>query len=219
MLVTCWSAKGGSGTTVVAAALASTLSARHGRCLLVDLAGDLPAALGLPDPGDAHPGVAGWLTAWPSVPADGTGRCEMPVHDGLALLPRGEGPLPDTGAHALLAALAGDPRPVVIDAGLMTGDSNAVALRLAAGSDQSLLVVRPCYLALRRALTAPLRATGVVVVSEEGRALGPADVEACLALPIRAEVRVAPEIARAVDSGLLSRRLPRGLARALSGVV
>ena len=49
MLIACWSAKGGAGTTVVTAALGLVLARRHpAGALLVDLAGDLPAALGLP---------------------------------------------------------------------------------------------------------------------------------------------------------------------------
>ena len=49
MLITCWSVKGGSGTTVIATSLALLFAKRQG-ALLVDLAGDVPAALGLPDP-------------------------------------------------------------------------------------------------------------------------------------------------------------------------
>ena len=45
----CWSAKGGSGTTVIAAALALVLSQR-GATTVVDLAGDLPAAWASPNP-------------------------------------------------------------------------------------------------------------------------------------------------------------------------
>ena len=48
--------------------------------------------------------------------------------------------------------------------------------------------MRPCFLALRRALAAPVRASGVVVVAEEGRALGSADVADALGLPVRLEV-------------------------------
>ena len=60
MLITCWSSKGGSGTTVVAAALAHLLAAEADGALLVDLGGDLPAALGLPEP---HEGLTGWSRA------------------------------------------------------------------------------------------------------------------------------------------------------------
>nr|MBA2279690.1 hypothetical protein [Acidimicrobiia bacterium] len=48
MLISCWSTKGGSGTTVVAAALALVFARTTGDALLADLAGDQPAALGLP---------------------------------------------------------------------------------------------------------------------------------------------------------------------------
>ncbi len=56
MVTLCWAAKGGSGTTVVAASLA--LNSTH-PSLLVDLDGELPVALGLSDPD--RPGVAEWL--------------------------------------------------------------------------------------------------------------------------------------------------------------
>ena len=47
MLTICWAAKGGSGTTVFAVAKAITSPTP---ALLVDLAGDAMAVLGLPDP-------------------------------------------------------------------------------------------------------------------------------------------------------------------------
>ncbi len=72
MVTACWSLKGGSGTTVVAAGLALSIQRRIGRpVLLVDLAGDLPAALGLPEP--TGPGVAEWLAAGPAVPPEAGG--------------------------------------------------------------------------------------------------------------------------------------------------
>ncbi len=66
-----------------------------------------------------------------------------------------------------------------------------------------------------RALAAPLRPSGVVLVSEPGRALGAKDVEDVLGVPVRAEVTVEAAVARAVDAGLLASRLPRSLERAL----
>ena len=54
----CWSVKGGSGTTVVAATLALSCPTDS---LLVDLDGELPAVLGLPEP--AGQGVADWLAS------------------------------------------------------------------------------------------------------------------------------------------------------------
>ena len=47
MITVCWAAKGGSGTTVVAAAMA--LAWRR-PTLLIDHAGGVPAVLGMPEP-------------------------------------------------------------------------------------------------------------------------------------------------------------------------
>ena len=183
MLVACWSVKGGSGTTVVAAALGMMLASAGPRgATLVDLGGDLPAALGVPEP--EGPGVAQWLDAGAGVAADALRRLETEVGGGLALVARGGGPMPDAGG----------------------GDGHA---------GLSLLVLRPCYLALRRALAAPLRPSGVVLVTERERSLGRRDVEDVLGVPVRAEVAWDPVVARRVDAGLLAGNLPRTLERAL----
>ena len=206
MLITCWSSKGGSGTTVVAAALATLLATEATAALLVDLGGDLPAALGLPEP---HGGLTGW--------AEGDDLTRLEVEGGLRLrlLPRGAGPLPVGIGPALAATLAEQPS-VVVDAGVIDGSTPAgVALELAAAATVSLLVLRPCFLALRRAVAAPLRASGVVLVSEPDRVLGAADVEAALGAPVVAVVPWDPAVARRVDAGLLGSAVPRGLARAL----
>jgi hypothetical protein len=212
VLVACWAAKGGSGTTVVSVALALVLARSSPTgSLLVDLDGDVPAVLGIPEP--SGPGIAGWLAAGDSVPPDALRRLEMAVAGGVSLLPAG-GPLPDVGDRGdVLATLLGvDARPVVVDCG-----TNPVGARLAvaAAASRSLLVVRPCYLAMRRALAAPLRPSGIVLVDEPGRALGPDDVGAVLGVAIRAVVPCDPRIARAVDAGLLVDRLPSSMVRAL----
>jgi len=211
MLLACWSAQGGSGTTVVSVALA-LLEARlaPAGALLVDLAGDVPAALGLPD--EPSDGVAAWLAAGPTVPPDALHRLEVPGGEHLALLPRGGEPLEPARADALAALLAADDRPVVVDCGALREE---VAVTVAAAATRSLLVTRPCYLALRRALAAPIRPSEVVLLSEPGRALGRTDVEQCLGVPVTAEVAVDPAVARAVDAGVLALRLPRRLAREL----
>ena len=73
MLIACWAAKGGAGTTVVATALARLLAGgAPGGALLADLAGDVPAVLGLADP--AGPGLAAWLAAGEDVPPEPTSR-------------------------------------------------------------------------------------------------------------------------------------------------
>jgi hypothetical protein len=215
VLVACWSAKGGSGTTVVAAALAAVLArSSSSGAVLVDLAGDVPAVLGLPEPDG--PGVAGWLAAGAAVPPDALGRLEVPAVDGLTVLPQG-GLLPEApGRGEVLAALlAADARPCVVDCG-----SAPVGPRLAvaAAAAHSLLVLRPCYLALRRAVASPIRPSAAILVEEGGRSIGRRDVEAALGVPVRAVVAHDPKIARAVDAGLLAGRLPGVLQRPLRHV-
>jgi len=217
VLIACWSPKGGSGTTVVATALGLILAGSEGSSLLVDLAGDVPATLGLPEP--AGPGLCEWLAAGADVPGDALSRLEVDAAPGLRLLPRGQGPSgplsgehSPSGAAALVSALGVERRPVVVDCGRADGGA---ALAVAAEASLSLLVLRPCYLALRRALAAPLRPSGVVLVAEQGRSLGRRDVEEVLGVPVRAEVAYDAAVARAVDAGLLSRRVPRALERSL----
>lgn len=211
MLVACWSSKGGSGTTVVAASLALLLARRSpAGALLADLGGDAPAALGVADP--AGPGLAGWLAAGPDVPPDALARLEVPTDHGLALLPRGDGPLTAGRGDVLAALLTGDPRPVVADCG---AEPDGVAHAVAASATRSVLVTKACFLSLRRALSATIRPSEVILVTEPGRSLSRLDVEDCLGAPVVAEVAVDPAVARAVDAGLLATRLPRGLARDL----
>lgn len=85
----------------------------------------------------------------------------------------------------------------------------------------SLLVSRPCYLALRRALHegATSNASGVVVVSEPGRALDCNDIAAVLGLPVITTIPLRADIARAVDAGVLAARLPEPLAIAASQIL
>ena len=213
MLIACWSPKGGSGTTVVSAALALVLSTSTGPTLLADLAGDVPAALGLSGPDG--PGLTDWLAAGPDVPEDALARLEVEVGPRLRLLPRGVAGIEAEAlgrASALATALAADRRSVVADCGRA---ATGPGLVLAAGASVSLLVLRPCYLALRRAEAAPIRPSGVILVTEQGRSLTRRDVEEVLGVPVRAEIPYEPAVARAVDAGLLATRVPRNLERLL----
>jgi hypothetical protein len=220
MLVSCWSAKGGSGTTTVVGARSEDLAERgDDGALLVDLGGDLPAALGVPEPDG--PGLTDWLAAGPAVPADSLARLEVRLGPGLRLLPRGRGGLvAPARAEVLAEVLASDLRPVVIDVGVVTADGTGgaaadVARLLAGAATQSLLVTRSCFLSLRRALALPLRPSGIVLLVEEGRALGMRQIEDVLGVPVIAEVGIEPAVARAVDSGMLGARVPRNLERSL----
>jgi hypothetical protein len=201
-VIACWSAKGGAGTTVVAAALALRLARHPTGALLVDSAGDAPAVLGLPEP-DA-PGLADWLRS--DGRDDLTGVATGP---GLAVVSRGTGPLPIDRAEVLARALDRLNRPVVIDCGTVP---QGVAAQMAGRADESLLVTRPCYLALRRVVSLPLpRPTGVIVIHEPGRVLSAEDVATAVGAPVVAEINLDPAVARAVDAGLMSARLPRSL--------
>jgi hypothetical protein len=214
-LLTLWSPKGGSGTSVLAAACSLVL-ARHGGARLVDLAGDQPAILGLgAEPGT---GVADWLAVGVGAPSDALDRLVVEVAADLVLLPRGAeqsllAPVAAAEAGAALAvALRDGPITTVVDAG--TADAPA-ARALLEVSDVSIVVLRECYLALRRAARLPLvgRAAGVIVVQEPGRALSPREISDVLGRATLARVPLRDAVARAVDAGSLPARLPEPLAR------
>ena len=204
-MIICWAAKGGSGTTVVACALAVS-SPRAKSSLLVDLGGDCPTALGLDEP--TGPGVAEWMAS-PTAGASELARLAVSVRDQVRLIPCGAGVPPDDQWARLAVALGGFEN-VIIDAG--TG-CPSTALREAA--QQSLLVIRPCFIAIRRAQQLNSRPTGIVLVDEPGRALTSRDIESALGVPVVAEVRLDPAVARAVDAGLLLARLPKSLSVSL----
>ena len=137
----------------------------------------------------------------------------MPVIENLDFLPLGEpDAMPATLDTGFLSGGCDRYDTVIIDAGTrpVTGCDTAATM---------LLVTRPCYLALRRAIDTPLRPCGVVLINEPGRALTATDIEAVLGRPIVATIPYDVAISRAVDSGLLTSRVPRMLARALRHLV
>jgi hypothetical protein len=216
MVTLCWAAKGGSGTTVVAAALALS-SPRPS--LLVDLDGEIPAVLGLPEPD--RPGVAEWLASDASV--DHLAELLVDIGPRAWLLPwqaatsdhRHETVAGDATRWATLGRWLHDWSnqwgcDVTIDIGTRIPPE-----ALASCADRSLLVTRPCYLSLRRAVRSACRPTGVVLVDEPGRSPGQRDVEHALGVPVEAIVGLDPAVARAVDAGLLASRIPRVMTRAL----
>ena len=200
MITLCWAAKGGSGTTVVTATLAL---ASRAPTLLVDLAGDLPVALGLPD--HHGPGIGEWSGS--TAPADRLDALRVPLTPTLDLLPRGRvapaGRWDELGDH-----LAGAAQAVFVDAG-----TAAAPTALRGHADRTLLVTRGCYLAVRRAVAAGDVGDGIVLVEEPGRALGADDLEAALGVPVVSRVLLDPAVARAVDAGLLLAKLPGAYRR------
>ena len=223
MLIACWSVKGGSGTTVVATALALLLArSTQSGVVLADLGGDVPAACGVPEP--LGPGLLDFAAAG-DAPTDAFDRLETRVTPNLALIHAGAETL-DAGAAVAVRALSSSDgervaaalaehyrgASVVVDCG---PPGNACGNAVAAAAGLSLLVLRPCYLALRRAAQSELRPSGVVLITEPGRSLGASEVSDVLGVPVRAEVPYDPAVARVVDAGLLSTRVPRCIERAL----
>jgi hypothetical protein len=242
MVIACWSVKGGSGTTVTAACLAVVAAREAGQMtLLVDLAGDAPAALGVDRSTDV--GVVDWLAAAKTVVAPGAGpwtsievgrsapgdgpagleALESRVDDRLSVLARGAGStdsVSEASGVLLAKRLRADGRTVVVDAGTRPPEATDGATEeVIADADRSLLVIRPCYLALRHVTRSTRRIDGVILVTEPGRSLGAADVASVTGAPVVAQVPFEPQIARVVDAGLLCSRMPRGVERTLRAVV
>ena len=204
-MILCWAAKGGSGTTVVACAMALGVPRRQ-TATLVDLSGDSTTALGMDEP--SGPGVMDWLAS-PTAGDEELDRLSITIRDEVRLLPRGRGSAPEAEWSRLVAGLARLSN-VIIDAG-----TGCPPTQLHQAAEHSLLVTRPCFIAIRRAQQLDIRPTGVVLVDEPGRALTSGDVEHALAVPVVAVVHLDPAVARAVDAGLLIARLPRSLTLSL----
>jgi hypothetical protein len=200
---------------VFAAACALVL-ARGPGVRLVDLAGDQPAILGLGT--DGGRGVGDWLALGPGAPTDALDRLAVEAVPGVTLVPSGDepaalAPRPAAEAGAALAvALRDAPVPTLVDAGTAQEPAARALLEVA---DVTLVVVRGCYLTLRRAVRHPAlgRAAGIVVVEEPGRAIGAREIADVLGRPVVARVPARDAIARAVDAGVLAHRLPDVIAR------
>lgn len=213
-MIVCWSVKGGSGTTVVSAALAFALSAKHSSNVrIIDLAGDIPAAIGMAQP--SGPGITEWL-ADDQADFNVLENLVVPVTPLVGVIPRGNLTVRTASPHrleTLAQAVQLSALTTVVDAGSGEGASP-----IAQHASLSVLVIRPCYLALRRASMLDHTPHAVVLINEPGRALGKADVESVVGAPVLAEISLDPAIARAVDAGLLAGRVPMLLAQQLANV-
>lgn len=100
---------------------------------------------------------------------------------------------------------------VIIDAGTVTHKPAGPAV----------MVVRPCYVALRAAVAIHARSAGpdaAIIIEEHGRALSQDDARDTILCPTVAGISAdtALAIARAIDAGILGQRLPRALRIALA---
>ena len=212
-MIVCWSVKGGSGTTVVASTIALMRAAESQRgALLVDLAGDVPAVLGLAE--SSGPGINDWFANCDHGSRMTLQSIAIQATANLQIIARGLKQL-ETNANftELCAALKTFDLPIIVDAGCGLPSPD-----LLAHASSSLLVTRPCYLSLRRAAQLSVSPTGIVLINEAGRALGKHDVEAVIGAPVVAEIDFDSAIARAVDAGLLASRIPTIMSKQLAAV-
>ena len=212
-MIVCWSVKGGSGTTVVASTIALMRAAESQRgALLVDLAGDVPAVLGLAE--SSGPGINDWFANCDHGSRMTLQSIAIQATANLQIIARGSKQL-ETNANfsELCAALKSFDLPIIVDAGCGLPSPD-----LLANASSSLLITRPCYLSLRRAAQLSVSPTGIVLINEAGRALGKHDVEAVIGAPVVAEIDFDAAIARAVDAGLLASRIPTIMSKQLAAV-
>jgi hypothetical protein len=205
----CWTVKGGSGTTVFASALALMLAERNGKATIIDFAGDVPSVLGMAEP--VGRGIRDWMATSDRDPAH-FDNLRVSATSRLSVVPVGSAAAFDDSAFEDLVAASDD--HTVIDFGMMCPPES---LRRAARGDW--LVIRPCYLALRRAARLAQRPGGVVLMNEEGRSLTSRDVQAVVGTAVVGEITVADGVARSVDAGLLATRLPKQLSEELGAML
>ena len=209
MFYACWTVKGGSGTTVFATGLALTLAGKFKHATIVDLAGDVPAVLGIAEPSGR--GVRDWLAGTDRT-VDDLARLTIDATSSLKVIPAGTARTFDADAlHDLVSALDGN---VVVDLGVLQPTEE-----LQAKIRTDWLVVRPCYLALRRASRLAVRPRGVVVVREDGRSLTKRDVSSVVGAPVIGEVSICGTVARSTDAGLLATRLPKRFAEEIEALL
>lgn len=202
MYTLCWSPKGGSGTTVTTVALGI---AHDEPVTIIDLDGDIPAVLGVNDDG---PGIYDWLEA---TRRPDLAELATDITDELRLIRCGQTKSVSPIAWADLADELARSNRYVVDSGTRA-HMNDIANPLLLQSARTLTVLRPCYLALRRArIAGAAESDGIVLVQEPSRAIRAHDVATCLGVPIAAVVHIDVAVARAVDAGLLAHRLPRSL--------
>ena len=215
MVVAVWSVKGGVGATSVAALLALAQAAHAHDTLLVDLCGDVPTLLGTDEAADGL-GIVDWC-ALGRPDAEALARVEIDARPSLRYLPRGHGEFPARPTQ-LMDVLMSSRRTVIIDCGFL-GENRTFHEQVVQSASRSVLVMRECFLNLRAVQQQSITPSGVIVVKEEQRQLGRADVEAVTGAPVIAQIAFDPTVARSIDAGLARGRPPRSLLRRLGRVL
>ena len=159
------SSKGGNCTTVTATAFSLIAASRGLPTVLIDLCGDIPSVIGTPEPSTA--GVNDWLAEDSTLDAEALVKLGTPVSPGLVVVHRGARFVQGQPRWSdLAAAMSTLPMNIVIDAGI-----GYLPDELRNGKADVTMVVKQCYLSLRRA-TQLSKPTNVIVIREEeiGRA-------------------------------------------------
>ena len=241
-MIALWGPKGGQGVSVTVASLAlSHVRRSQDSVAIVDLAGDQPALLGAT--GIQSVGVLDWLAS--DAAGGALERTALNVAERLTVVPLGGGDVSGRytssggltpGGHgaagrndALWRAVDGLADVVLVDVGVPSARDGMVEPAATAGADDlrraavlaaanNVVVIRACYLALRRFRGLNLRCDSAVLVREPQRALSRGDVADTLDAPVSATVELDPAVARSVDSGMLVSRLPRRLDRTMAAL-
>lgn len=176
-------ARGGQGTSSVAAALA-VLAAGHGPTQLVpDDPRSTAALLGVPITTDEE-----WAEICPNlVMATNARQVTLQRHPTTTVIDGGRlpnGPFDEASSTPQLEP-----------------------------AERYVVLREPCYVALSSLLVTGVRFDGVILLSEPGRALSDRDVTDVLGIPVVASIPVDPAIARTIDAGLLLSSLHRHSAR------
>lgn len=206
MLMVLSSVRGGVGTSVVSAAIAVLAARDQSRpTYLVDLTGDQTDIFGL---AQADIGLDDWTTRADRRLTD----LAVDIDPQLRLVPSRTALDSTESLDGLVTALEQRRHDahVVIDAGRLDLSDSFRELR-----PTHLLVIRPCYLALRATVSSSRNWDGLVVVRPPDRVLTTRDVVNVTGLPAIAEVDMSADVARAVDAGVFGSRLPSGLERSL----
>ena len=123
-MIVCWSVKGGSGTTVVASTLALVHAAQSSRgALIVDLAGDVPAVLGLAEPTGI--GASEWLAQPEKSARMSLQSIAIQATANLQMISRGAVSINSSRFDEFCASLQTFDLPIIIDAGCGVPDESA----------------------------------------------------------------------------------------------
>lgn len=125
---------------------------------------------------------------------------------------------PTATAAQVLDELYFAKKDVVIDCGNLNQPSAGIQRELTRCAQSRLLVVRCCYLCLANSQKLDIEPTGVIMLKEPGRVLGLGDVESVINAPVVATISIDSSVARLIDSGFLKKRAPRRLLETFASI-